>query len=228
MKEKIRQHFNMIFTDAPKTRKAIDLKDEMMQSALDKYDDMVADGYSEEDAYENVIQSIGDVTELFPAVEEKNPFVLSEQDRKKKALLTSIATGIYIFAGAVFFYFAADGRDSQFGLVLTILLCIAPTVMRVYAANMYPDYRRKEEQDMVEFYKEIGYGRNKARAVRKSINSIIWSVTLVLYFIISFVSWQWNITWIIFLIALCLQAIVKLVFELNMDEQSFIDNVKKK
>ncbi|MDE7323317.1 MAG: permease prefix domain 1-containing protein [Lachnospiraceae bacterium] len=229
MKEKIRQHFNLIFTDAPKTRKAIELKEEMMQSAMDKFDDMVADGYSAEDAYENVIHSIGDVTELFPTVEEKNLLVLSEKDRKKKALLTSIATGIYIFAAAVFFFFGADGNEAewQFGFGLAILLCIVPTVMLVYAANMYPDYNRKEEPDMVELYKAAKYSSNKAHAVRKSINSIIWSVTLVLYFIISFVSYRWQVTWIIFLIAFCLQAIVKLVFELRADEMTFIDNVKK-
>lgn len=227
MKEKIRQHFNMIFADAPKTRRAIDLKEEMTQSAMDKFDDMVADGYSEEDAYENVIHSIGDVTQLFPAVEEKNLLVLSEKDRKKKALLTSIAVGIYIFAGAVFFYFGADGGNPEFGMVLTILLCIVPTVMLVYASNMYPDYHQKEEPDMVELYKAAKYSTNKARAVRKSINSIIWSVTLVLYFVISFISYRWQVTWIIFLIAFCLQAIVKLVFELRADEMTFIDTVKK-
>ena len=72
MDERIRQYFNTIFAEAPKTRRALDLKQEMMQSAIDKYNDMVADGYSEEDAYQNVINSIGDVTELFPEVEEKN------------------------------------------------------------------------------------------------------------------------------------------------------------
>ena len=59
MVEKIKQHFNEIFADAPKTRMALDLKQEMMQSAIDKYNDMVADGYSEEDAYQNVVSSIG-------------------------------------------------------------------------------------------------------------------------------------------------------------------------
>ncbi len=227
MKEKIRQHFNLIFTDAPKTRKAIDLKEEMMQSAMDKFDDMIADGYSEADAYENVIHSIGDVTELFPTVEEKNLLALSEKDRKKKALLTSVATGIYIFAAAVFFFFGAGINLAEFGFALAIVLCIVPTVMLVYAANMYPNYSRKEEPDMVELFKEVKYSHNKARAVRKSINSIIWSVTLALYFIISFASHRWQVTWIIFLIALCLQAIVKLVFELRTDDMSFIDTAKK-
>ena len=41
MVEKIRQYFNEIFADAPKTRMALDLKQEMMQSAIDKDYDMV-------------------------------------------------------------------------------------------------------------------------------------------------------------------------------------------
>ena len=31
MKEKIKQHFDLLFNEAPKTRKALDLKQEMIQ-----------------------------------------------------------------------------------------------------------------------------------------------------------------------------------------------------
>ena len=225
MKEKIRQHFNQIFAEAPKTRKALDLKQEMVQNALDKYDDMVADGYSEEDAYRNVIESIGDVSELFPEMEEKNLLTLSEKDRKKKAMLTAVAVGMYIFAAAVFLFFGsingiADEFDISFtvlGLVVALLICIAPTVMLVYAANMYPDYTKKDENNMVESYKEARYNSNRETAVRKSINSIIWTLAVVLYFIISFVSFDWEITWVIFPMALCVQSIVRLIFSLKED-----------
>ncbi|MDE7416692.1 MAG: permease prefix domain 1-containing protein [Lachnospiraceae bacterium] len=226
MKEKIRQHFNEIFADAPRTRKALDLKQEMMQSAIDKYDDMVADGYSEEDAYQSVIASIGDVTELFPEVEEKNLFMLSEKDRKKKAMLTAVSVGLYIFAGAVFFFFGmiseignAPYELTGLGFVFALIICIPPTVMLVYAANMYPNYNKKEEQDMVERLKEIKYSSNKEKAARKTINSLIWTVALVLYFLISFETFDWHITWIIFLIAACVQQIVKLIFELKTEEK---------
>ncbi|MDE5825469.1 MAG: permease prefix domain 1-containing protein [Lachnospiraceae bacterium] len=226
MKEKIRQHFNEIFADAPRTRKALDLKQEMMQSAIDKYDDMVADGYSEEDAYQSVIASIGDVTELFPEVEEKNLFMLSEKDRKKKAMLTAVSAGLYIFAGAVFIFFGMISEIAHvpyeltgLGLVCALVICIPPTVMLVYAANMYPNYSKKEEQDMVERLKEIKYSSNKEKAARKTINSLIWTVALVLYFLISFETFDWHITWIIFLIAACVQQIVKLIFELKTEEK---------
>lgn len=228
MKEKIRQHFNKIFADAPKTRKALDLKQEMVQNAMDKYDDMVADGYSEEDAYQNVIESIGDVSELFPEVEDKNLLMLPEKDRKKKAMLTAVAVGLYIFAGAVFFFFGAVVNEASgtygfdfatFGFVLAVLICIAPTIMLVYAANMYPDYMKKEKRDMVEQYKEVKYSSNKEKAVKRSINSIIWTLALILYFVFSFTTGCWHITWIIFLIAVCVQTIVGLIFTLKTEEK---------
>lgn len=227
MKEKITQHFNKLFADAPKTRKALDLKQEMIQNAMDKFDDMMADGYSEEDAYHNVIESIGDVTELFPEVEEQNLLALSEKDRRKKAMLTASAVGMYIFAGVVFFLFQMINEITgsyrydwaMLGFVMALLICIAPTVMLVYAANMYPGYTKREKDDMVELYKEAKYSSNREKAVRKSINSIIWTTALVLYFIISFTSYNWNVTWIIFLIALCVQTIVKLIFELKTPDK---------
>lgn len=224
MKEKIRLHFNEIFDEAPRTRMALDLKQEMMQSAIDKYDDMVADGYSEEDAYQSVIASIGDVTELFPEVEEKNLFTLPEKDRKKKAMLTAVSVGLYILAGAVFFLFGMLSEIVPYeltglGLVFAMVICIPPTVMLVYAANMYPGYSRKKEQDMVEQLKEIKYGSNKEKAALKTINSLIWTVALVLYFLISFETYDWHITWIIFLIAACVQKIVKLIVELRAEEK---------
>lgn len=86
MKERIVQYFNQLFEDAPKTRKALELKQELTQNALDKYEDMIQEGRcSEEDAYQNVIQSIGDVGELFEDLEEKNLLELPEKDRKKRA-----------------------------------------------------------------------------------------------------------------------------------------------
>ena len=225
MKEKIIQHFNEIFRDAPKTRKALDLKQEMMQNAMDKYDDMVAEGYLEEDAYHNVINSIGDVTDLFSETEEKNLLTLPEEDRKRRAMLNAVAVGLYIFAATVFFFFGSMGNNywgynfASFGFVIALLICIAPTVMLVYAANMYPDYSKKEKSDMVDAYKATKYSKNKELAVKKSIYSVIWSLTLVLYFIISFLTFEWRYTWILFLIAACLQAIVKLIFDLKSVEK---------
>lgn len=227
MKERIAQHFNHLFEDAPKTRKALDLKQEMLQNANDKYDDLILEGYSEEDAYQNVIGSIGDVTELFEEVEEKNLLTLSEQDRKKKAMLTAVAVGLYIFAGAVFFLFVVlddlfgnYGMDyATLGIAVAALICIIPTIMLVYASNMYPGYTKKPEPDMVEQYKEEKYLNNRNKAIHNALSAIIWTLASVVYFLVSFATMAWYITWVIFLIAGCVQSLVELVLSLKQQDR---------
>ncbi len=218
MQEKIKQHLDELFADAPKTRKAMELKEEMTRNTIDKYQDLISEGYQEDAAYQNVIGSIGDVTELFGDLEEKNLLTLSEVDRRKKALLTAIAVGLYIFAGVVLFgttlladYYAIN---NTLALVLAGLVCIPPTCMLVYASYMYPDYTKREES-LVEQYKESRYSGNREKAVMTSISSIIWLLTLALYFLISFTSGGWHVTWVIFLIGGCIQAIVTLVYSLR-------------
>ena len=228
MKDKIKQHFNQLFDDAPKTRKALDLKQEMTQNALDKYEDMVHEGYSEEDAYQNVIQSIGDVSELFDDLEEKNLLTLPEADRKKIAMLKAVAVGMYILAGVVFFALEmmvempGSGWMNYEGLgfVVAGLICIAPTIMLVYTANMYPGYSKKEDTDMVEEYKRTKYLNNRDKAIMGAVSSIIWTLALVMYFVISFTTSAWHITWVIFLIAACAQSVAALVMSLRKDKRS--------
>lgn len=228
MKEKIRKHFDMLFEAAPKTRKAIDLKEEMTQNAIDKYDDLINDGYSEEDAFGNVTASIGDVSELFDSLKESSLPGLSVEERKKKALFTSVAVGLYIFAGVVFlgcamieesFFGVSIGRIdwATLGLVLAALICIAPTCMLIYVANMYPDYRKKED-NLVEEYKESHYLSDKNKAVKNAISAIIWMLILVLYFVTSFMTMAWYITWVLFLVGACAQAVLELIFSLKRGE----------
>ena len=224
MNERIRKYIDQLFADAPKTRKALELKEEMTRNTMEKYADLVSDGYAEEDAFRNVVNGIGDVQELFADLEEKNLLTLSETDRKKKAMFNSVAVGLYILAGVVFFgcvlldgTFVMRADLTMIGLVLAGFICIVPTCMLVYAANMYPAYHRKEES-LVENYKENRYLHNKDKAVKISVSVIIWSLVLVLYFIISFLFGAWYITWVIFLVGACVQAIVALVFSLRKKE----------
>ncbi len=225
MNEKIRKHIDGLFKDAPKTRKAMELKEEMIQNTLEKYQDLIGDGFQEEDAYQNVIDSIGDVRELFGELEEKNLLNLPEELRKKRAMLKSVAVGLYIFAGAVFIagmvivdsYFYHEQEVGMLVFAMTILLCIPPTCMLVYAANMYPAFNKRED-NLVESYKEAAHTRNKTKALRVSVGLIIWLVTLIIYFIISFASCRWDVTWIAFLIGACAHAISGLVFTLRQSE----------
>lgn len=224
MKEKIRKHINGLFTGAPKTRKAMELKEEMIQNTIEKYEDLVSEGYQEEDALQNVIDSIGDVTELFEDLKERSLFTLPEKDRKKKARLTAAAVGMYIFAGVVFvvcmvvndIYFYMQPEGGLLGLALTALVCIPPTCMLVYAAHMYPAYEKKEE-NLVEAYKEAAHISSRDKAVKRSLSLIIWMLTLLVYFLLSFFTWHWELTWLMIFVGGCAQTILELVFSLRHD-----------
>lgn len=224
MNEKIRKHINELFKDAPKTRRAVELKEEMAQNTIEKYEDLIGEGYQEEDAFRIVIDSIGDVTELFEDLKDKSLFTLSEEERRKKAMLTAAAVGIYIFAGVVFIlsmvvndmFFGGFEDIGLLGMALTVLICIPPTCMLVYAANMYPVHDKKEE-NLVELYKEAAQTRRREKSIRTSISMIIWLVTLLLYFAISMKTQRWEVTWLMFLVGACAQMIEVLVFNLRHD-----------
>lgn len=223
MNERIRKHMNMLFETAPKTRKAMDLKEEMTRNACDKFDDLVSEGYAQEEAYQNVIASIGDVSELFEELEEKSLYTMTEEQRRKKAILTAMSVGIYIFAAVVFFLFVwADSffggyRDlTTLGLVIAGAVCIPPTCILVYVANLYPDYKKRED-NLVEEYKERSSSSKREKAIRNSVYTIIWMVTFILYFLISFMTGAWYITWVIFLMGCCGQAIAALVFGIRLE-----------
>lgn len=225
MNERIVRHMDMLFDAAPRTRKTLELKQEMTQNANDKYHDLLADGYSEEDAYQNVIGSIGDVSELFEDLEERTLYTMSEADRKKKALVTSISVGLYIFAGVVFFLCQwldemPGGEYVEYGslgLVLAAAICIVPTCLLVYVSNLYPNYK-KEDDSMVEEYKEVTSTNKREKAIMGAVSTIIWTVTIMLYFIISFTTYAWYITWTIFLMGGCAEAIAVLVLNMKKDK----------
>lgn len=222
MDEKIRKHINELFKEAPKTRRAVELKEEMTQNTIEKYEDLIAEGHQEEDAFQIVVGSIGDVTELFEDLKGRSLFLLPEEQRRKKAVLTAVAVGLYIFAFVVFIvgmilydmFFPMSPDGGVFMLALTVLICIPPTCMLVYAANMYPAHNKKEE-NLVELYKEAAQANKRERAIKNSISMIIWLVTLLVYFWVSFMTWQWAVTWILFFVGACAQAILVLVFNLR-------------
>ncbi|MDN5315285.1 MAG: hypothetical protein PWP10_4035, partial [Clostridiales bacterium] len=64
MKEKITTHIAQLFADAPENRQVNDLREELLANSLSKYDDLIDQGISSEEAYRNVISGIGDISGL--------------------------------------------------------------------------------------------------------------------------------------------------------------------
>ena len=65
MREKIRVYVETLFSDAAPTIRNADVQQEILQHALDRYDDLIASGKSEQEAYDEAVGGIGDVSELY-------------------------------------------------------------------------------------------------------------------------------------------------------------------
>lgn len=64
MKDKIKSVIADLFENAPQSEEVIELQEEMISNAEEKYEDLIQRGFTEEQAYTMVMGSIGDVQEL--------------------------------------------------------------------------------------------------------------------------------------------------------------------
>ena len=65
MREQIQAYVNGLFADAALTIRNAEVRQEILQHTLDRYDDLVASGKPEQEAYDEAIAGIGDVSELY-------------------------------------------------------------------------------------------------------------------------------------------------------------------
>ena len=64
MEERIKAYLDSLFSNVPDSTKAREIKQEMLQNLLEKYEDLVAEGKAPEAAYQLTVDSIGDVSSL--------------------------------------------------------------------------------------------------------------------------------------------------------------------
>lgn len=216
MNEKMKNHIEMLFEDTPQTRRALELKEELLSNSEERYQDLITSGVSPEDAFKNVINSIGNVSELFQGLEDVsiNKAILVDEKIKKIALMKATAIGIYIFSVIIFLGFGLIVEWPEIGFIVMLLIDIIPTCMLVYILSLYPKYK-KQEDTIVEDFKEWKSDSVKMKSVKSAVTCVLWASTVLLYFAISYATWAWHATWIIFLIGLCFQTIITLIFRLK-------------
>lgn len=220
IKTRLQNYIGQMFETAPKTRAAQELQEELLANCMEKYDDLTAQGMVPEAAYQSVVAGIGNAQELARALPAEQTPISPEWEaerRKRTAVVTAIAVGLYVLALVVLFSGVFLGNVTSdsimvfIGLIVAGLICIVPTGMLVYNAVRWPKYEKIEET-VVEEFKEWSSGTKKKKSMFKAVSAVIWSVALVLYFAVSFKTFYWSITWIVFLIAACAEAVTYLVF----------------
>lgn len=222
MNNKIRNKVELLFEEAPKTKKAVELKEELIVNLTEKYDDLVEMGKSPEEAYNCVIASIGDVDELIRGLKQNDVLSIEreEKDRKQTAVVVSGAVGAYILSVILLITLTAVFNvDGVIATMAFLLIVGAATCVLIYHFMSKPSYIKADET-LVEEFKEWKQGRNQKSQLCKSLISIMWTLITAIYLLISFTFNIWAYSWIIFILGAVIEQIIKLIFDMrNMKEQ---------
>lgn len=221
MKEQLTQYVNLLFAGNDDVE---EIRQEILQNTLDRYDDLIAQGKSPESAYRQAISGIGDINEIL-GVHEAPSFDSSYQEAPRYApdpsfestasaisrAARAIAIFLYIICPIPIIFLDRWGWD-EIGVCITLVIVAIATALLIL-------FRKKEDQKAPVFEDAPARKSNPARkaSLKKSVGSLISTVGLVLYFIISFASGAWFITWLIFPIIGSVKGLVNAIIDMRED-----------
>jgi len=210
MRDQLKQYVDLLFAGAADCE---DIKQEILQNTLDRYDDLIAEGKVPEAAYRLAITGIGDVNEILGIKPQAAPVYRTaapkaqpaETDTPAKRLLRAIAVGLYIISFIPLFILSELGNPTV-GLCCTIAIAAIATVMIMLGAKKDSD--EDEEETKTE-------NLTPQQELKKSIGKLIGTIALISFFLISFVTGAWFITWLIFPIAGAVKGLVNSILDLK-------------
>lgn len=206
MREQLAQYVDLLFAGSDG---AEEIKQEILQNTLDRFDDLVARGSTEEAAYRQTIAGIGDVGELLggespdarPQPEIVDPLPGFEGTAPAVArMMRAVAIFLYIVSPVPLLLLDTLGWDN-IGMCLTlVIVAIATLLLLTFKAPA----GKKSAQDSQQAAGTAEGRKNLGVSIKKLMRTL----GVVLYFVISFSTGAWLVTWLIFPIEKALEGVV--------------------
>ena len=215
MREQLIQYVNLLFAG---TSDSDEIREEILQNTLDRYDDLIEQGKSPEAAYRLAISGIGDINEILgsqpmtvpDAPNAQAPKTEDDPVRKKKR---AGAIMLYILSAIPLIVLSELGA-STLGLALTIIMVAAATYEMIITSKK--DFDDDEDDDLdIEKTSFPPKKNDPNRQLKKSIHAVVDAITIAVYLIVSFSTKAWAITWIIFPISGCVNGLVNAIIDLK-------------
>ena len=209
MREQLIQYVNLLFAGA---QDADEIRAEILQNTLDRYDDLIALGKAPEAAYRLAISGIGDISEILSATPPAEPTdthgsnVTPAEDDPKRKKLRATAIALYILCAIPLFILCDLGVETL-GLSLTIMMVAAATYLMMITKRNNATDEDEDESETCD--------RSPQSELKKSIDNIIWAVGLGVYLLVSFITGAWYITWIIFPLIGSIQGLINAIMDLK-------------
>lgn len=277
MREQLIQYVNLLFAGNGDVE---DIKQEILQNTLDRYDDLIAQGKPAGEAYRQAIAGIGDVNEIINGkaapdfVEENREPVYAPMPEFEDTapavsrMMRAIAIFLYIISPVPLFLFSITNW-TEVGLCCLLVIVAAATALLILfkksgaPLTMYRITRAaavflyiispaplflfsimnwaevglcfllvivaaatvllilfKKPDDVNEYTQSSTQSArtdNPRKQLKKSVGSLISTIGLVAYFVISFSTGAWFITWLIFPIIGAVKGVVNSCIDLKED-----------
>lgn len=210
MTDRIRTYLEHAFANTPKTRRMEDLREELFSNLVEKYNGRLKQGMPEEDAYNAVIRSIGDIDELIDSARGPSPLAPPPvRESSTRALRTAVAVALYILSPLLVLL-----TPGAWGIGGMFLFIAAATGLLIYNGMTKPHYARADDT-IVEEFKEWHVKNGRQRDALNSFRGAYWSIVVAIYLFISLVFRIWSFSWILFIMAGAVENIIKGVFVLR-------------
>lgn len=192
LKKTIKQLCNEVGTVA-----AANKLDEITEELTNEYDKRVKVGMAELDAYRDVLKNIDVIREML----ESLPKTQDEIDRNERKagrknlerILGKISTCMWLCTVIVYFLFTIRFG----GWYWTWLIFLWSSIGQVILGMV----------------KKANRGKDMKKVMKSGLSSVLWLAITIIYFIISFVSGSWHLTWLIFPIGALIQTILSMFLD---------------
>jgi len=214
----IRVHVEELFAGTAPSKRSVELKEEMIQNLTEKYNDLISEGKTPEAAFNIAVAGIGDISYLLKDLEKDaaHPEVIAAQ-RHRSAMFTAIAIMLYIISVVPLIIISMTTHSQTaltVGIALLFIFIAGATGLLIYNGMTKPKYL-KTDDTMVEEFKQWQSASAEQKSLRNSVSSAIWALIVAIYFLVSFFTGAWHISWIIFVIGAAVQSIINIFFSVK-------------
>ena len=161
-----------------------------------------------------------------------------QKRNKKKATVLSISIFLYCIATFALPYMIEVLRyEDAHAVMIWATLCTIATVIIVYFFVAYPNIYKEDKEkrgikedieeinEEIEEIEKLDDGRIKIETVGAEsktealVTQIVASLFLIIYLLTSFLTGAWHITWILWIVFIFVELIIKLIFSMKGEKE---------
>ena len=172
----------------------------------------------------------------------KKQMEYSNKRNKKKAIVLNVSIFLYCIATFALPYMTEVLRyEDAHAVMIWATLCTIATVMIVYFFVAYPNIYKEDKEDKekkgikedieeindtIEEIEKLDDGHIKIEAVGAESKTealaiqIVATLFLAIYLLVSFLTGAWHITWILWIVFIFVELIIKLIFSMKGEKEN--------